>query len=88
MIRASDTLAVVALVIGLGCSFNSNAGMRCGTHLINEGDTISRMISACGTPSQNNYSDVIYDNLNGWKYHIHVGPDGIIDNIDSDVAHD
>jgi len=86
MIKFSDTLAITALVVGLSCSFNSNAGIRCGNQLINEGDTISRLLEACGTPSQNNFSNVIYNNKDGWRYQIHVGPDGIIDNIESDVA--
>lgn len=62
----------------------SNAhAMRCGTHLINEGDPIIRAIQLCGTPTQDNYSNVIYMNKDGdgMNYFLHVDGAGMIDSI-------
>lgn len=50
MIKSSDTLAVLALVIGLACSFSSHAGLRCGNSLIEVGDAEYVVNQACGEP--------------------------------------
>lgn len=63
----------------------SFAGMRCGTHLINEGDSRVRMLELCGTPISDIYSNVIYKNEDGFTYYIHIQANGIIDNINSTI---
>ena len=57
--------------------------MRCGTSLINEGDSATRMLELCGTPAQDTYSNIIYINKDGdgYNYYIHVNGVGIIDSI-------
>jgi len=57
--------------------------MRCGTQLVNEGENVSQMISACGEPTWNNGSTVFYKNKDsdGMNYTIHVGDSGLIDDI-------
>lgn len=57
--------------------------MRCGTHLVNEGGSITQAIQLCGTPSSNTYSDVIYINKDGdgMNYYLHVDGAGMIDSI-------
>lgn len=75
-------MKTLILVVALLSSFSVSA-MRCGTHLINEGDSVTRMIQLCGTPDQNSYSDVIYLNKDGdgINYLIHVDGAGMIDSI-------
>jgi len=57
--------------------------MRCGTHLINEGDSVERAIALCGTPSFDNYSTVRWDNYQGtgMTYEAHVNAVGMIDSL-------
>lgn len=64
-------------------SICNSYAMRCGTHLINEGDPVVRMLQLCGEPAQNNYSDIVYINKDGdgMNYFIHVNSAGIIDSI-------
>lgn len=71
--------AAALIVAAVG---NAHA-FRCGTHLINEGDSASRMIQLCGTPTSNNYSTIVYQNKDGdhMDYTIHVNSVGMIDSI-------
>lgn len=66
----------------MGLAMQSYA-MRCGTHLINSGDSVTRMLQLCGTPTQDTYSNIIYLNKDGdgMNYYIHVSGAGIIDSI-------
>lgn len=73
------TLAIMMLC---ALAFSSYS-MRCGVHLVNEGDSLVRMLQLCGTPASNTLSNVIYLNKDGdgMNYYIHVDGNGIIDDI-------
>ena len=64
---------------------SSSFAMRCGTHLISEGGSATRMLELCGTPTQDTYSDIVYINKDGsgMNYYIHVNGAGMIDSISS-----
>ncbi len=76
---------LIKLCLGsaLIAAFSMAYSMRCGTHLINEGDNIARVIQLCGEPSYNNYSMVVYSNKDGdgMDYSLHVNASGIVDSI-------
>lgn len=76
--------ALAAIFILIAASHTS-WGMRCGTHLINEGDHVSRMMQLCGSPTSNTFSNIVYINKDddGMNYYIHAQSNGIIDNIES-----
>jgi len=73
--------ALVILIIAL-CVSTGHA-MRCGNILITEGDQKVQLLQACGQPSSNDGSVIIYLNKDrdGMNYYIHTGTDGTIDNI-------
>ncbi len=73
-------LSIVTIFAGL--AFNVNA-MRCGTNLINEGDSRMRMLELCGSPSENTFSNITYLNKDndGMNYYVHIDSNGIIDGI-------
>lgn len=58
--------------------------MRCGTALINEGDSITRMVELCGTPTSNAFENITYINKDGdgMNYYIHANNAGTIDSIE------
>lgn len=72
---------IILLIVSLFVS--SGYAMRCGTHLILEGSSATRMIEICGTPYHNTYSNIIYANKDGdgMNYYIHVNGAGMIDAI-------
>jgi hypothetical protein len=80
--RIRFTVKVVIVALLLVVSFKSFS-MRCGTHLINEGDNVARMVALCGQPTTNTFSNVTYINKDGdgMNYYIHVDTNGIIDDI-------
>lgn len=57
--------------------------MRCGSALINEGDTIGQAVSICGQPNEQTANSATYINKDGdgMNYFIHADNNGIIDNI-------
>ena len=57
--------------------------MRCGTQLINEGDTRHRVLALCGTPDADSYSTMLYLNHQGagMNYELHIGSSGYVDRI-------
>lgn len=68
----------------MGCCLSFNAlAMRCGTKLINEGDSVARMLDVCGQPTVNRGQYVVYINKDqdGMTYTIHSNEMGIIDDI-------
>lgn len=71
------------LVIGVLLISGKIFAMQCGNVLINEGNTSVEAINACGTPSFNNSSTLIYSNKDGGSisYTLHVNSSGIIDNV-------
>lgn len=81
MKRSAILLAGMLTIAAIG---NAHA-MRCGNHLVLEGDSVTQTIAICGTPTSDNYSTVIYMNKdgNGMNYYIHVNGAGMIDTITS-----
>lgn len=76
-------LIIIAVSIMVFFSLTTKTyAMRCSTHLINEGDTISRMIALCGQP-QNYGQSFVYTNKDrdGMSYFIHADSNGVIDSI-------
>lgn len=72
------TILAAALIM---VSFNSFS-MRCGTHLINEGDTVARMEALCGTPDTRGLNmEYINKDGDGMSYFIHADTNGVIDSI-------
>lgn len=74
-------MKTILIMVGLVACFNSYA-FRCGTHLINEGDTATRMVALCGEP-EGHGQNLSYTNLNGdgMNYYIHCDASGVIDSI-------
>lgn len=73
------TLLIAILTL---CSVGAIA-MRCGTSLINEGDTASKVISLCGEPASVFNGYMAYTNLNndGMNYILHFDNSGQVENI-------
>lgn len=80
--RIAFTVKLVLIVVLVLIGFNSFA-MRCGTQLINEGDTYGELIATCGQPTSDTLSTVIYINKDGdgMNYYIHCDNSGAIDDI-------
>ena len=72
---------LLSLILLFIC-FNVMA-MRCGVHIIGEGDSAEKAISLCGTPSFDNYSTIRWDNYQGtgMTYEVHVNAVGMIDSV-------
>lgn len=83
MYRLKIFLATLFIVFLANTSFAE--AMRCGNHLINEGDSRIRMLELCGIPISDTYSNVIYKNGDGFTYYIHLQANGIIDDIHSTI---
>lgn len=62
---------------------NAAQAMRCGTQLINDGDTRHRVLALCGTPDGDSYSTMLYLNPrgDGMNYELHIGSSGHVDRI-------
>lgn len=75
-----NKLIVVLLLV----SFSAHS-MRCNNQLIMEDDSVSRVLSLCGDPTEQNYSYLVYENKDGdgMDYRLHIGPNGRIDAIES-----
>lgn len=82
MYKLKIFLAILLVVVIVNISY---AGMRCGTHLINEGDSRVRMLELCGKPFSDAYQNVVYIQGDGFTYYIHLQANGIIDNIDQEI---
>lgn len=76
-------ILTTALILSMSLFVSGGYAMRCGTHLINEGDSATRMLELCGTPSQDTYSNITYINKDGdgMNYYIHVNGAGMIDSV-------
>ncbi len=59
--------------------------MRCGTHIIQEGDDVTLLIQYCGIGELTTWSSGTHVYVNkdgdGMNYYVHVGDNGIIDRI-------
>lgn len=75
------TLLIIGAMLLSGLA---SAGMRCGTSLIDRGDSVIHMIALCGQPQQSGLN-IIYLNKDGdgMNYYIHSQSNGIIDSIKS-----
>ncbi len=82
MSKKSNPWIVVALVAATVYATNGFS-MRCGNHLVNEGDRVEALVEYCGEPTSNSGSTVVYHHKDGvgMSYFIHVNTDGTIDNI-------
>ena len=79
-----NIINLAAGVVFSACALTTNSyAMRCGTHLVNEGDSAIRMLELCGTPTQDGYSNIMYLNKDGdgMNYYVHVNGAGMIDSI-------
>ena len=76
---------LLAVVLVMSVVIDDAFAFRCGTNLINEGDSVTRMIELCGHAAQNNFSTVIYENFQGtgMTYIIHVNGAGMIGSIEA-----
>lgn len=81
MKRLSIMLAGMLTIAAAG---NAHS-MTCKNKMITEDMPIRVAIEYCGTPTQDNYSDVYYINKEGYDYHLHVNGAGAIDLIDCTV---
>lgn len=75
-------MKTMIIVLGLLLSMDVLA-MRCGTSLVNEGDSLEKLFSLCGDPDVNTLSNIIYRDKDGdgMTYYIHADSNGIIDSI-------
>jgi hypothetical protein len=86
--RRTINLAVIFIVAVLVS--NSCYSMRCGTHLITEGDSATKAVQLCGNPSFDNYSTIIYTNKDGdgANYTLHVNGAGMIDSVTFSIGNE
>lgn len=75
---------VWVIVLILMCAVSKTFAFRCGTHLINEGDDVSRMVDLCGEPEYSRGQTKTYINKdgNGMDYTVHVDSNGVIDDVE------
>lgn len=77
-----STMKTLLIVILMTCSINAIA-MRCGSSLITEGDTASKVISLCGEPTSVFDGSMVYTNFKGegMNYILHFDNSGQVENI-------
>jgi hypothetical protein len=76
-------MKTLIMVVAMMVSFSNVYAMRCSNQLINEGDSITRMLNLCGNPQANTRSNIVYINKDGdgIDYYIHADAMGTIDSI-------
>lgn len=72
----------LAVIFIISLVVSNSYAMRCNGSLVNEGDSITKMVQVCGQPQQDG-QNIVYINKDndGMNYYIHADSNGVIDSV-------